>query len=78
MMPFLIGSIVDMVQKLMKIVVVKDVVDSAKSPVGLLKIDLHNRSSHLPDSSLKLPTGTLYVQAVINQINCQIYFQKGV
>ena len=59
MMPFLTDSIVYMVQKLMKMVVVIDVVDFAKSQVGLLKIDLHNRSSHLPDNSLKLPTGTL-------------------
>ena len=27
--------------------------------VVVIDVDLHNRSSHLPDNSLKLPTGTL-------------------
>ena len=45
----------------MNVVIVKDVADSAKGPVGLLKIDSHDRSSHLPDNSVKLPTATLSI-----------------
>lgn len=61
MVLFLTDSIVDMVRKHVNVVIVKDVADSAKGPVGLLKIDSHNRSSHLPDNSVKLPTVTLSI-----------------
>ena len=61
MVLFLTDSIVDMVRKHVNVVIVKDVADSAKGPVGLLKIESHNRRSHLPDNSVKLPTATLSI-----------------
>ena len=56
MMPFLVDSLDTTIRKLMCIIVVKYVIDKAKHPRDLIKLDLPNKDYILPDSSVKLPT----------------------
>ena len=55
-----------MIQKLMKMIIVK----SSKGPAALLKIDLHNGSSHLSDSSVTSNRHVEYAGVLISQREC--------
>ena len=58
MMSFLVDSLDTTIRKLIRIVVVKDIINEAKHPRDLIKLDLHNKDYILPDWSVKLPTAT--------------------
>ena len=58
MMPFLTDSLVILFKRLMRMVVIQEVVDDAKYPTDLIKINLKEKNDLLPDRVVKLSTAT--------------------
>ena len=67
MMIFLCEDLEDMYRRLVKMVVHKAIIDKARTPVHLIKIDLDDKLNILSPSKLILPTATIHLLQGIEQ-----------
>ena len=67
MVPFLSDAYEELIRKLMKMFLLGSMVDGAKTPLALVKIDLNKMDTRLPLSQLRLPTA---VKVAISTSSC--------